>query len=129
MTNYEWLLENRKDLIRGCLSEGFNLAVNKETGEPCYCTGLDCNKCLFHNKCCENTNKWLNEEHVEKPVDPHWDVDTKVLVSSNGKTWEKRYFSIFCDTSEKPYACFIEGTTSWSATGVTYWKYAKLAEE
>ncbi len=127
MTNYEWLMKQDEETIKTYLAEGFAVVDEKLLS----CEIVECTKCKFCKKdnCTEARMEWLNEKHVEKPVNPNWDVDTKVLVSSDGMTWNKRYFSIFCDTSEKPYACFFDGTTSWSATGVTYWKYAKLAEE
>lgn len=129
MTNYEWIMQQDEETLKICLAEGLALSDRKIV----VCNDIGCCDCDFFKEynCEKEKKKWLNEEHIEneKPVNPHWDVDTKVLVSSDGMNWKKRYFSIFCDTSEKPYACFFDGSTSWSAEGVTYWKYAKLAEE
>lgn len=52
-------------------------------------------------------------------------IDTKVLVSDNGATWEKRYFSKY---ENNEIVTWGDGSTSWSATYEISWKYAKLAE-
>lgn len=60
-------------------------------------------------------------------------VDTKVLVSDNGKNWEKRHFKCYDkENGEYKYICFRDGSTSWSDNfeNITCsWKYCKLAEE
>lgn len=74
------------------------------------------------------TTLWLDEEYQEPEVD--WskvEVDTPILVSTDGQTWYHRYFAEYYD--ETVYA-FQEGTTSWTNTSNvnTGWEYAKLAE-
>lgn len=74
------------------------------------------------------TALWLDEEYQEPEVD--WskvEVDTPILVSTDGQTWYHRYFAGYYD--EIVYA-FREGTTSWTNTSnvSTEWEYAKLAE-
>ena len=54
------------------------------------------------------------------------DVDTKILVSENGKDWDKRYFAKYEYNSV--YA-WDYGATSYSGEHCSTWKYAKLYEE
>lgn len=55
------------------------------------------------------------------------EVDTKILVSSNNRTWYKRYFAKY----ENDKVCtFVDGATSFSTDGYYIsWKYAKLYKE
>ena len=56
-------------------------------------------------------------------------VDTKVLVSDDGKIWFKRYFAKY--ENDEIY-CFLNGASSFSAddeTDIIMWKYVKLYEE
>ena len=57
-------------------------------------------------------------------------VDTKVLVSKNGKDWYRRYFAKYVD--DMVY-CFDSGATSFSVqdddSDISGWKYAKLYQE
>ena len=57
-------------------------------------------------------------------------VDTKVLVSDDGKEWSRRHFAKYEDG--KVY-CFDSGTTSFSVqdddSDINGWKYAKLYQE
>ena len=59
-------------------------------------------------------------------------VDTKLLVSSDGKDWYRRHFAEYKDG--KVY-CFNSGTTSFTAQGSEFpsgkvsWEYVKLYEE
>lgn len=56
-------------------------------------------------------------------------VDTKVLVSSDGKDWYRRHFAEYKDG--KVY-CFDSGATSFSVDRDSYisaWEYVKLYEE
>jgi hypothetical protein len=55
-------------------------------------------------------------------------VDTKVLVSNNGRNWFKKYFAKY----EDAIYCFAGGATSFSvdnATDVLCWRYGKLYQE
>ena len=54
------------------------------------------------------------------------DVDTNILVSENGKDWDKRYFAKYEYNSV--YA-WDYGATSYSGEHCSTWKYAKLYEE
>lgn len=72
---------------------------------------------------------WLEEEYKEPEVD--WtkvEVDTPILVSDDGKEWEEAHFSEY-DEETKMLFAWSFGTTSWTASGESSWKYAKLAEK
>lgn len=72
----------------------------------------------------------LAEMNFEEIID--WSkvpVDTKILVSDNGKTWFKRYFDKY--ENGKIYA-WVDGKTSFSVRNnddVIGWEYAKLYNE
>ena len=55
-------------------------------------------------------------------------VDTKILVSEDGKDWCRRYFAKY--EGGRVYA-FMDGTTSFTSSSESSlsWKYAKLYEE
>lgn len=59
-------------------------------------------------------------------------IDTPVLVSHDGKYWERRHFSrcppVF---KSQPYSTFAKGNTSWTdGLGVPeYWEHCKVPEE
>lgn len=60
-------------------------------------------------------------------------VDTKVLVSDDGKNWGRRYFKCYNKENNRcKRVCFADGRTSWSNKnnheGIG-WKYCKLAED
>ena len=67
------------------------------------CTTTNCKKCdllkLYHEKSCFVCRiLWMLDEYEEPKVD--WTkipVDTKILVSENGKEWYKRYFAEYKD--------------------------------
>lgn len=104
----------------------------------------DCDK--FPMYICESVNLLVSWED-EEPFDigkyigvVDWEnvpVDTKVLVSDDGKNWGRRYFKCYNklirkNNEEYPYACFLSGCTSWSIgeeCDETSWKYCKLAED
>ncbi len=63
----------------------------------------------------------------EVPPYADWPIDTKILVSRDGKDWKKRYFA-GVDKSGHP-AAFADGATSWSASAPALdWPYIKIAE-
>lgn len=59
-------------------------------------------------------------------------VDTKVLVSDNGESWERRHFKRYAkENGEYKYVCFDNGCTLWSGGDECHevgWRYCKLAE-
>lgn len=99
---------------------------------------------------CGNVYSWLYETinplvswEDEEPFDIgkylgiiDWEnvpVDTKVLVSDDGKNWEKRYFKFYNKENNRcKRVCFADGRTSWSNKdnheGIG-WRYCKLAED
>lgn len=127
MTNYEYYKEQIERITRLGLMFGFNT----KTGEVAYCNNIDCADCKFYGACGYKKLKWADEEYVEPAVD--WSkvpIDTKVLVSDDGVTWQKRHFA-GVKLGGKP-TVYIHGMTSWSAGDTTGWvkyKYTKLAEE
>ena len=67
----------------------------------------------------------------EEIVDVDWSkvsVDTKILVSEDGKDWVRRYFAKY--ENGRVYA-FYDGATSFTGSNESLlgWKYAKLYEE
>ena len=67
----------------------------------------------------------------EEIVDVDWSkvsVDTKILVSEDGKDWCRRYFAKY--EGGRVYA-FMDGTTSFTSSSESSlsWEYAKLYEE
>ena len=67
----------------------------------------------------------------EEIVDVDWSkipVDTKILVSDDGKIWCRRYFAKY--EGGRVYA-FMDGATSFTGSSETLlgWDYAKLYEE
>ena len=68
----------------------------------------------------------LYEEYEEILDWSKVDVDTKILVSENGKDWDRRYFAKY--DYNRVYA-WDYGATSYSGKHCSTWKYAKLYEE
>lgn len=76
------------------------------------------------------TSKILSMDFTMKftiePID--WEnisVDTKILVSTNGEEWNKRYFAKYINGRVYAWDC---GSTSFSSNHCTKWAYAKLYE-
>lgn len=125
--------EKYKDkLVELCVIDIDRLALIQ--GQPRICnSSLLCNECLFNNNidfCSGEALNWLFSEYKEPEVD--WSkvkVDTPILVRDyESEEWVRRYFAKFADG--KVYA-WVSGVTSWTVDDeydVTFWKYAKLAE-
>lgn len=126
MTNFEYHEQEIKDFL---LEHGnANFAVKNDKIIPC---GKDCDLCENNIRSCCNRRKWLSDEHRQHYSIPfNTPVDTKVLVSNDGEEWVKRYFSHFRKSKYeiKPYICFESGTTSWTVSGFSDWRYCKLWE-
>lgn len=101
------------------------------------CNDVACPACpLDEKKTGVNCNaiERLNPEKALKIVmeyEPKVDwtkvpVDTKILVSLDGKTWHKRYF---CKFKNGGVYAFDNGATSFTNNGSTKWEYAKLYKE
>lgn len=128
MTNFE---KYGKDIIVGLINE-HECGINAKNGELIDCNSKyieDCDKCLFNGECRveEKIRNWLDTEYYE--VD--WSkvpIDTKVLVSSDGVTWYKRYFAgVLCKTGCPQV--FANGADNWSNSLTESWKYIKLYKE
>lgn len=145
MTNYEWLVKENAELVKDCLSgsyPGSNGVAIKRNGDVDICDNTDCTSdCIFCRSpkpCSDLQRKWFEEKHNPYSIPLDTPIDTKVLVSSDGNTWLKRYFAGFDDSGEhynKPYCTFDSGTTSWSVPegrakyNTSHWKYCTLAED
>jgi hypothetical protein len=73
------------------------------------------------------TSKILSIDFTTELID--WEnisVDTKILVSINGKEWHRRYFAKYI--KDEVYV-WDYGATSFSSNHCTKWAYAKLYEE
>lgn len=77
----------KEKLIDMFVVNGKQLAVKKETGEPCDCDHIFCIQCLFddndnkYEACIKARKEWLEAEYIESPVD--WSrvaIDTPILV-------------------------------------------------
>lgn len=63
-------------------------------GKPVSCEEIDCNDCEYDGKECDNLTEWAEQEYKE-PQKVDWSkvpVDTKILVSDDGKEWKKDIF-------------------------------------
>lgn len=99
-------------------------------GKIVSCTELSCDKCSFYNLRCANTRmEWLKAEYVEPKINIPADtpIDTKVLVSVNGKYWTKRHYAGFKDGKHYVWS---SGKTSWTCEPdeIIQWEYMKLYE-
>lgn len=124
MTNFEFYNERLN-------TTGFGLVK----GKPVECCDMDymgCGVCdweLIDCGCDCIRQAWLKEEYVEPLID--WstvEVDTPILVSTDGEQWFKRYFARY--KKGKVYA-WCAGASSWSKdddNDVVWWYYAELAE-
>ena len=69
MTNFEWLLEEKRDYVKECL------ATNMATQHEVYldCGGTACARCRFFDgygdggtrECCARKRAWLDAEYIE----------------------------------------------------------------
>lgn len=117
--------------------EIMDLALKHDTvalvdGKVCSCNGIiDCNKCFFNanwpSNCDRNFIEWSNSEYKETEID--WSkvpVDTPILVWDFDKDIpRKRHFAYFKDNNIYAWS---DGLTSYTASEVTKWKNAKIAE-
>ena len=94
------------------------------------CGNTQCKACIFSNntkECSEVFKEWLEKEAKEFD----WskvEVDTKVFVSCNNKTWSKAHFA-FYDVENGSICVFPGGKTSFTnedCNGYLYYPYAKL---
>lgn len=115
------------------------LYKNKPVKGECAWIGEYSSGCICFYKVISPLVSWEDEEPFDIGkylgiVD--WEnvpVDTKVLVSDDGKNWEKRYFKCYDkENNSRKHVCFADGRTSWSNKdnheGIG-WRYCKLAED
>ena len=113
-----------------------HIAIDKDTGEPRDCHNVNCRKCVFEFKDCNNdnfektdiVNEWLEKEYVESFDWSKVHIDTPIIVSNDEKWWHNRHFAKY--ENGNVYA-FDVGKTSWSVVNFddcAPWQYAKIAE-
>lgn len=124
MTNYE---HYKEEIEKFLLEYGHGIFAVEE-GEIKSCRETICASCeiSISGRC--NRKKWLNSEYNSYTIPLSTPVNTKVLVSEDGKNWKRRYFSHFSGNKQAPYVCFNGGLTSWNFEVFVEWKYCKLWE-
>lgn len=114
----------KDELIQACKDADFNVFFNKYI-MPAYRCGTYGG--MTEEKRMLLTILWLDEEYQDQE-EVDWskvEVDTPILVSTNGQDWNRRHFAEYRDG--RVYA-FDRCATSWTACGQTSWEHAKLAE-
>lgn len=113
----------KNELLESCTSGTFDTFFDKYISTTYHC-------CTYDNTTLDKiiilTMLWLDEEYQAPEVD--WskvNVDTPILVSTNGQDWNHRHFAEYRDGR---VCAFDGGTTSWTSNVSTEWEYAKLAE-
>lgn len=131
MTNFEWLMKEKTELVKECMVSAESVAVDSN-GCVDECGNITCNNCIFGKlqPCSKEQKEWLNAEHNPYTIPLNTPIDTKVLVSQYGRHWVRRYFAGFSEIAEEPYLTFRGGTTSWTNedSETMAWEYCKLAE-
>ena len=99
-------------------------------GKPNKCYNISCADCEFYAISCSCNPKkmeWLKSEYTESKITipEGTKIDTKILVSFDGKTWGKRYYAGKIDGVHSAWSV---GRTSWTATPEqrNTWEYMKL---
>lgn len=130
MTNKEKYKEEIFDIAcqgYGCACVKLNNGVLRL--QPC-CSSIPCKECVFYsvNEYCRTVfTRWLEEEAIETD----WSkvgVDTKILVSNDGKTWICGHFANY-NKPEKLIGAWMFGKTSFTVNdkhSIGYYSYAKL---
>ena len=130
MTNFEYLIENEKELVKDILSvRGAKVAIDKKN-KIRNCNDISCAECKFLEPCGKETLAWLDKEYEEPlpetvmiPRDtpkhtPIWVKDFKC------NPWTLKFFSHF-DGVGYPM-CFVNGY--FDSVGTASWAYAKPFE-
>lgn len=118
MTNFEKFYEELKITTFGVID-----------GKPLPCSELDCSNCKigYDGNCGYNRMTWLKSEYIEPKITipEGTKIDTKILVSLDGKTWVKRYYA---GKKNGEHIVFSDGKTSWTAAPDQWntWEYMKL---
>ena len=74
MTLFEWLLENKKDMVLESLSKGKALALIKTNEKECllnWCSEITCERCMLNSNdtrdCSFKMQEWLMQELDKSP--------------------------------------------------------------
>lgn len=112
------------------------LRISVIDGSPEACFESECTKCELKTTCIikgyrKAIHEWCESEYIERKITipENAKVDTKVLVSRDGKVWSRRYLK---EVKDNRVIAFEFGRTSWSSDSnydVMSWEYGKLAEE
>ena len=96
-----------------------------------------CERCRFYSdidadrtkSCGEFRMYWLQQEYIEPKINipEGTPIDTRVLVSDDGKNWIKRHYA---GNMNGIYYAWNEGRTSWTSAPKQKisWEYMKLYE-
>lgn len=127
MKNKERYVDEIMDIVTSS-----RLAVLAKTNKPCGCHQIACSDCLFgeilDKDCFEEAKKWLEEEYEPRVDWSRVEVDTKILVSLDGKNWLKRHFAKYENNVVYAWADGRDSWTTWSKDNVFKCDYAKLYE-
>jgi len=115
MTNLEWLMKNKKELVETCLIGNYGSLAMKN-GKYGWCSNTNCLDCDFGIGICVDVRKsYLLSEHIEKPTITSRERKFLEVLSGtkfeymakddDGSTW------IYKDKPKKDgYAWRVEGT-------------------
>ena len=98
-------------------------------GKPSHCVDIECSKCKigYDGECGYNRMAWLKAEYTEPKImiPEGTKIDTRILVSLDGKTWGKRYYA---GKKNGEHIAFSDGKTPWTAAPGQWntWEYMKL---
>lgn len=113
MTNFEYLLENEKGLVKDILSvRGAKVAIDKKN-KIRNCNDISCAECKFGEPCGKDTLAWLDAEYEEPlpktvRIPRNTPKHTPIWVKdSEREKWVLRLFSHF-DNNGYP-RCFVKG--------------------
>lgn len=121
MTNFEFYKDEILELVN------LGKEIGLKNGKPTHCGMIGCYECdLEGNTCVMGIIKWLYQEYEPNAYWKEVEVDTPILVSSDGCNWVRRYFAKY--ENGEVYV-FPNGTTSWTYDyDPVSRKYAKLNE-
>ena len=122
MTNFEKYFDDLTTASFGLLD-----------GKPDDCYNMNCNECGFGDtqSCGTEKMEWLKAEYEEPKkinIPVNTPLNTRVLVSDDGKYWIKRYYA---GNMNGTHYVWNEGRTSWTSgpKHKTSWEYMKLYNE
>lgn len=129
MKEFDFYNKEIMEIIR----KGERVSLDKKTNKPTICYFKQCHNCAWFDdelNCKEAMLNWFESEHEEPKkitIPKDTPIDTKILVSHDGREWDRRHFAGFDGNF---VVAWCDGRTSWSTNSGTYrWAYGKLAEE